>query len=186
MPPSDATRLTYADFLRIPYDGKRHEIIGGVHYVTPSPNVRHQQLVGRLHYAIEDHLRRHPDTGQVFVAPLDVVLSNWDIVEPDLLLVLADQNDILTEQNVQGPPAVVIEVLSPGTKRRDRTIKRVLFGRTAVHEYWMVDPRDQSVTVFRRIDGRFAHPAALRSDEASSLTTALLPGFSLPLKELFR
>jgi Uma2 family endonuclease len=117
-------RLTYQDFLRIPDDGKRHEIIDGVHYVTPSPNLRHQQLSGRLHYAIEHYLRRHPGVGEVFYAPFDVVLSNWDVVEPDLLLVLSDQRTILTEQNVQGAPALVIEILSPTTRRR------VLAGRS--------------------------------------------------------
>lgn len=179
-------RLSYQDFLRFPDDGMRHEIIDGVHYVTPSPNHRHQQLSGRLYYAIEDHLRRHSAVGEVYYAPFDVVLTNWDVVEPDLLLVLADQRRILTDQNVQGAPALVIEILSPGTRRRDQTIKRQLFERSGVREYWLVDPRNRSVIVFRRTAiGEFARVAALHADESETLTTPLLPDFSLELSELF-
>jgi len=109
--PAD-TRFTYDDFVLFPDDGKRHEIIDGEHYVTPSPNVRHQVLVGRLGFEIELYLRANLGTGQVFLSPLDVVLSHWDVVEPDLLFVAGDQPDILTEKNIQGPPALVVEVLT--------------------------------------------------------------------------
>src|SRR5262245_18805626 len=113
-PAAEDSRLTYDDFLLFPDDGKRHEIIDGEHYATPSPNTRHQEIVGRLYFAIESHLRQHRGCGRVFVAPLDVVFTRWDVVEPDLLFVADDQSGILTEKNVQGPPALVIEVLSPG------------------------------------------------------------------------
>src|SRR5688500_8434989 len=108
------TRLTYEDFVRIPDDGMRHEIIDGVHYVTPSPVLRHQQLVGRLHLAIGHFLEEHPGIGQVFLSPLDTVFSPWDVVEPDLMFVAADQLGILTVPNIQGAPALVVEILSPG------------------------------------------------------------------------
>lgn len=181
-----AKRLSYEDFLRFPDDGKRHEIIDGVHYVTPSPNLPHQQLIGRLHFAIESFLRAHPNSGEVYLSPLDVVFSNWDIVEPDLLFVAGDQLDILTEQNVQGAPALVVEVLSPRTRRRDEGIKRRLFERTGVREYWIVDPRNDTVTVFRvEPDGTFPRMAELSRQENDILATPLLPGFSLALTDLF-
>ncbi|MGE0125763.1 MAG: Uma2 family endonuclease [Vicinamibacterales bacterium] len=119
-------RLTYDDFVLFPDDGKRHEIIDGEHYVTPSPNVRHQRLVGRLLYEIELYLRANPRAGEVSSAPLDVVLSRFDIVEPDLLFVAGDQTDILTEKNIQGAPALVVEVLSKSTRKRDAQTKRRL------------------------------------------------------------
>ena len=179
-------RFTYDDFLRFPDDGKRHEIIDGVHNVTPSPNLGHQVLVGRLYFELESYLRRHPGTGRVFLSPLDVVFSRFDIVEPDLMLVLGDQLDILTEQNVQGAPAIVVEIESPGTKRRDQTIKRQLFDRSGVREYWLVDPRGRLVTVFRRAaDGAFPRVATLQADESAVLSTPLLAGFALGLTELF-
>jgi Uma2 family endonuclease len=179
-------RLTYQDFLGFPDDGKRHEIIDGVHYVTPSPNLRHQKLSGRLHYALEDYLRRHPGVGEVFYAPFDVVFSNWDVVEPDLLLVLTGQRSILTEQNVQGAPALVVEILSPGTRRRDETIKRRLFERGGVREYWLVDPRNQSIVIFRRAaDGAFPRVATLQADQSATLITPLLPDFHLDVAQFF-
>ena len=118
------TRLTYADFVLFPDDGLRHEIIDGVHYVTPSPTRRHQRVSRRLSFALESYLSAHPSAGEMFYAPFDVVMSNWDVVEPDLLVIAGDQQDILTEKNVQGAPALVIEILSPGTRRRDEQIKR--------------------------------------------------------------
>ena len=86
-----ARKLTYADFLLFPDDGKRHELIDGVHYVTPSPNLGHQELVGRLYLAIGNFLSTRRHLGRVFLSPLDVVMSDYDVVEPDLLFVAGDQ-----------------------------------------------------------------------------------------------
>src|SRR5262245_6345915 len=144
------TRLTYDDFVLFPDDGKRHEIIDGVHFVTPSPTLRHQVLVGRLYYDIEGYLRAPPGLGRVFLARLDVVITKWDVVKPDLLFVGSDQSGILTDKNVQGAPALVIEVLSPGTRKTDEHIKRQLFERGGVREYWLVDPELALVKVYRR------------------------------------
>ena len=180
------TRLTYEDFCRIPDDGMRHEIIDGVHYVTPSPVLRHQQLMGRLHLAIGKFLEEHPEVGQAFLSPLDTVFSPWDVVEPDLVFVAADQLEILTEPNIQGAPALVIEILSPSTRRRDLGIKRLLFDRGGVREYWVVDPKAREVTVFRRAPGTGLTKAEHLSPSGdAALTTPLLPGFSLSLTRLF-
>jgi Uma2 family endonuclease len=179
-------RLTYDDFLRIPDDGKRHEIIDGVHFVTPSPSRRHQILVRRLVLAIGGYLEIHPDIGEVFTAPFDTVFTAWDVVEPDLLFVAADQLNILTDTNVQGAPALVVEILSPGTKVRDLGLKRQLFDRGGVREYWIVDPDGNTVTIHRRAsDGSFPAVQSLPSD-AAAIATPQLPGFSLSLDKLFR
>lgn len=179
-----ARRLTYDDFARFPDDGLRHEIIDGVHYVTPSPLVRHQVLVGRLHFAIEAHLRAHPGTGQVFLSPLDVVLSNYDVVEPDLLFVGADRDGIVTTKNFRGAPSLVVEVLSKHTKSRDRRLKRDLYERTGVSEYWLVDPEASAITIYLQEGaGRFGSAEIL--DGSRVLETGLLPGFTLSLPELF-
>jgi Uma2 family endonuclease len=183
--PAD-TRLTYDDFLLFPDDGKRHEIIDGVHYVTPSPNLRHQDLVGRLYLTIGTYLAARPGMGRLFLAPLDVVLSYYDVVEPDLLFVAASQKDILTEKNVQGPPALVIEVLSKRTRKRDAQIKRRLFERTGVQEYWLVDPELDAVQVFQPVDGRLQRVAELTSEDDHRLTTPLLPECTIVLRDLFR
>ena len=180
------SRLTYDDLVRMPNDGLRHEIIDGVHYVTPSPVLRHQTLVKRLLTAIEVYLEVHDGIGEVFGSPVDAVLTKWDVVVPDLVFVAADQRDILTEPNIQGAPALVVEVLSPGTRTRDLGVKKALFDRNGVREYWIVDPNADTVMIHRRAaDGAFPKVASL-PDDATVLTTPLLPGFSLSLVKLFR
>jgi Uma2 family endonuclease len=179
-------RLTYDDLVRMPEDGMRHEIIDGIHYVTPSPARRHQDLSVRLTVAIGSHLKDHPGAGRLYHAPFDTIFTRWDVVEPDLLFIAGDQLNILTDANVQGAPALVIEILSPGTKKRDLGVKRQLFDRGGVREYWIVDPSANSVTIYRRTgDGRLAIAESLPGD-ANDLTTPLLLGFSLSLEELFR
>ena len=183
---SPEKRLTYDDLCRMPDDGLRHEIIDGVHYVTPSPNVRHQELARRLVFEIEFYLRQHPGVGKVFFAPLDVIFTKWDVVEPDVLLIAADQTEILTADNVQGPPALAIEIVSRTTRKRDEQIKRRLFERGGVREYWIVDPKRETVTVFRReADQSFPRVAELTHMDRDVLTTPLLPGLSLALTDLF-
>ena len=178
-------RLTYDDLARMPDDGMRHEIIDGVHYVTPAPVLRHQRLVVRMLTAIANHLEAHP-IGEVLPAPFDVVFTRWDVVEPDLLLVTNDQRSIVTEPNIQGAPALVVEVLSPGTKKRDLGVKKDLFDRFGVREYWTVDPKRNTVTIYRRnSDGSLGQVQSL-PEEADAITTPLLPGFSLALDKLFR
>jgi Uma2 family endonuclease len=184
-PTPEDTRLTYDDFLLFPDDRKRHEIIDGEHFVTASPNTRHQVLVGRLYFAIEWFLRQHPGVGRVFVAPFDVVFTRWDVVEPDLLFIAGDQADILTDTNVQGAPALVVEILSPGTRNTDEQIKRRLFERAGVREYWLVDPELDVVKVFlRNADGAFPRGAELSRVGQGVLTTALMPGLAIPLDDL--
>jgi Uma2 family endonuclease len=180
------SRLTYDDLARMPDDGLRHELIDGVHYVTPSPVLRHQTLVKRLLTAIENYLEGHEGVGDVFGSPVDAVFTKWDVVVPDLVFVAADQRHILTDPNIQGAPALVVEVLSPGTKKRDLGIKKALFDRKGVREYWIVDPKASTITIHRRAaDGSFPNVALLPND-AVLLTTPLLPGFSLSLEKLFR
>jgi Uma2 family endonuclease len=186
-PAKTDTRLTYDDFLLFPDDGQRHELIDGEHYVSPSPNRRHQRLVQRLSLALGNYFVAHPDAGEVFFAPFDVVLSNYDVVEPDVLVITADQQDISTEQHVRGAPALVVEVLSPSTRRVDERTKHRLFERTGVREYWVVDPELDLVKVHRRApDGPLPRVAELTAENHDLLTTPLLPGFELALADLFR
>src|SRR5688572_359485 len=134
-------KLTYDDFLLFPDDGKRHELMDGEHYVTPSlPNIRHQTILGNLYFLIRTWLDQHP-VGLAFMAPLDFVFTQFDVVEPDLLFVSTNRAaDILTAEHVTGAPDIVVEIGSPSTRKRDETIKRRLYERSGVSEYWVVDP----------------------------------------------
>jgi len=179
-----SVKFTYEDFVNFPDDGKRHEIIDGEHYVTPSPNTKHQCVVGSLHLALGNYLETHP-IGAIFVAPFDVVFSDLDVVEPDLLYVSRERAGVLTDQNVRGAPDVVVEILSPGTRRIDETIKRKLYERSDVKEYWVVDPELDAIKVYRRVAEGFARVAELSAEAGDTLTTPLLPGFSVALEKVF-
>jgi Uma2 family endonuclease len=145
--PARHRRLTYDDFVQFPDDGLRHEIIDGEHHATPSPNLRHQDLVGRLFLSLGAFLEDRPERGRVFLSPFDVVFSFYDVIEPDLVFVAPEQLDILTDKNIQGAPALVVEILSPSTRKRDEQLKRRLYERTGVREYWLVNPDRGTVVV---------------------------------------
>jgi Uma2 family endonuclease len=177
-------KLTYDDFVLFPDDGKRHELIDGEHYVTPSPNMKHQAVCGNLHGLIWSYLRRIP-MGKVYPAPLDVVFSHFDVVEPDLLYVSDARREVLTAKNVQGAPDLVVEVGSPSTRRRDEKLKHQLYERFDVTEYWVVDPEIDVVRVYRRVEGKYQRAQELSLDHGDVLTTPLLPGLELKLSEIF-
>jgi Uma2 family endonuclease len=177
-------KLTYDDFVLFPDDGKRHELIDGEHYVTPSPNLRHQEILKRLLVLMENWLAIHR-IGKVFCAPLDVLLSNVDVVEPDVLYVSNERKALLALNNITGAPDLVIEIGSPSTRQRDETIKRQLYERTNVTEYWIVDPEIDVIRVYRRSGARFARPMELSRENGDVLTTALLPGLDIPLTRVF-
>lgn len=177
-------KLTYREFMKFPDDGKRHELIDGVHYVTPSPFTPHQSVVGNLYFLIRQHLETHAG-GRVFVAPFDVVLSWFDVVEPDLLFISQGRLTVLTDQHVKGAPDLVVEVASRNTRRRDEGVKLKLYDRVSVIEYWIVDPDTETIRVFRRRDGRLRAAARLARGSGTALTSALLPGAALPLDRIF-
>jgi Uma2 family endonuclease len=193
MPGSDDVRasgpsvkLTYDDFVRFPDDGLRHELIDGAHYVTPSPNYRHQKVSLNLSVLMATWLERHP-IGQVLYAPFDVVFTKFDVVQPDLLYLSNERaTEVITSANVQGVPDLVIEIGSPGTRRRDETIKRHLYDRTGVSEYWVVDLELDLVRVYLREGFQFARPIELSAEAGDILTTSLLPNLEMPLERIFR
>jgi Uma2 family endonuclease len=183
---SPVVKLTYDDFVHFPDDGKRHELIGGSHYVTPSPNTRHQVISGRLHALMWAYLDARP-IGQVFQAPYDVVFSDIDVVEPDLLYVSNGRTaNVITPMHARGAPDLVVEIASKGTRKRDETIKRRLYERDGVTEYWVVDPDIDVVRVYRRQGDAFGRPIELTREAGEVLTTPLLPGLELSLARIFR
>jgi Uma2 family endonuclease len=183
--PSSGLKLTYDDFVLFPDDGKRHELIDGEHYVTPSPNQKHQAIVGNIYALLWNYLKDKP-AGRVFVAPFDVVFSDFDVVEPDILFISnARKAAVLTAANVQGAPDLVVEVGSTATRRRDETLKHRLYERCGVSEYWVVDPELDVIKVFRSANGRYERVQELTRDGTDMLTTPLLPDLWLSPAEIF-
>jgi Uma2 family endonuclease len=179
-----SVKFTYEDFLNFPNDGKRHEIIDGEHYVTPSANTRHQTVCTALTALLWIYLKQHP-IGAVFVAPFDVVFSDLDVVQPDILYISRERAGVLTDQHVRGAPDLAVEILSPGTRKTDEVTKRKLYERFGVQEYWVVDPELDMIKVYCRKDDQFVRVAELSAEAGDSLTTPLLPGFSVTLTEIF-
>lgn len=178
-----ALRPLDADDLRgFPDDDKRYEIIGGQLVVSPSPSTRHQHVLGEIYAALKSHLASNA-TGRVFLSPLDVRLSFYDVVQPDLLVVLNDRQDLIQEQGIAGPPNLVVEILSPSSKTTDRVDKAALYARSGVDEYWIVDPIEETVTVYGLDGDRFAPAATL--DRQDDLYSIVLAGLVLDLDTIF-
>ena len=142
-------RYTYTDYINLePYEVRRYELIDGEICVVPSPTPNHQRIAGKL-YRILGEYADSSDSGQAFIAPLDVVLSDEDVLQPDIIFIAKERLGIVGEQNIQGAPDLVIEVLSPGTADRDRTIKRARYARFGVREYWLVEPISKTIEVLK-------------------------------------
>jgi Uma2 family endonuclease len=160
-------KLTYADLQVTPDDGRRYELVRGTLLVTPSPRPRHQRISRRLARVLEDYFdERH--LGEVFFAPTDVILTDEDVFVPDLLVV-SDPSHI-TDRAIEAPPLLVVEILSPSTRKRDRGIKAERYAELEVAHYWLVDPEQQTVECFRLDEGSF-HLIA----EAQGATTLVHP-----------
>ncbi|HEX2778104.1 MAG TPA: Uma2 family endonuclease [Gemmatimonadaceae bacterium] len=143
-------RWTRAMLEALPEDGRRHEIVDGVHHVTPSPGRRHQRVVVELLVVLHAWLRDNP-IGEVIVAPFDVDLGDDTVVEPDIVVVPRSTRDA---RGAVAAPLLVIEVLSPSTASRDRIVKRPRYQRAGIAEYWIVDFESRLVERWRPEDER--------------------------------
>ncbi len=179
-------RLTYDDYVLFPDDGQRHELIDGEHYVSPAPVRKHQTIVVNLSAMIWAYLQQNR-IGQVFGPVPDVILSHYDVVLPDVLYLSLQRMSELEESDwIKGVPNLIVEVASPSTRKRDATVKKRLYERFGVDEYWMVDPVAEVVTVLRRRGDRFGEALRFSLERGDALTTPQLPGLELPLATIFR
>jgi len=184
-----ARRLwTYRDLVALPEDQLRHELIDGEHFVSPSPNTGHQEISKRLFRALDAHVERH-HIGEVLFAPFDVKLSLFTVLVPDLVYFTAERfARVVNEKHATAAPDLVVEILSPGTRRRDKGRKRAVYGRESVSEYWIVDPEARSITVLRRprADAGLTDVAVFTLAKGETLESPLFPGLQIPLREVFR
>ena len=175
-----AVKLTYDDYCRTP-DDERYELLNGELTMVPSPNRKHQQLVVTLTRELSRFTEQH-GLGEVYVAPFDVVLSDTDVVQPDVLFISRAREHRITEKNVQGAPDLVIEILSPSTAEKDLGRKYELYDSGGVLEYWIVDPAAGTVAVHRRQDGRLEPAGTFGRGE--SVATAVLEGLAIEVEEI--
>ena len=174
-------QLTYKDYRATP-DDERWELLNGNLMRRPKPNRKHQKVLVNLACKLGDFTEEHR-LGQVYLAPVDVVLSDTDVVEPDLLFISRAREHTLTEENVRGAPDLVTEILSPSSADRDLGYKHDLYGRHGVLEYWIVDPMAETVGVHRQRDGRLE--LAESFGRPDTLRTAVLEGLQLQVEDVF-
>ena len=175
-------KFTYEDYRTTPED-KRYELLDGDLLMTPAPNLKHQRVQLELAMQLGRFIKERA-LGEFFFAPCDVVLSNHDVVQPDLLFVSRERAHLLSGgDNVRGAPDLVVEVLSPTTADRDRGYKHALYAKHGVREYWLVDPVDETIVIHRLHHGALV--VAHTFGRGQTLRSPLLAGFELALDAVF-
>ncbi|HWI53763.1 MAG TPA: Uma2 family endonuclease [Symbiobacteriaceae bacterium] len=170
-------RITYQDYLQLP-DDQRYEVLEGELRILPTPGMLHQRILGNLFCVMRPQWH-----GEVLFAPLDVILSEETVVQPDPLVVLQERLSIMKPEGVRGAPDLVVEVLSPGNAHYDRGKKRRLYARYGVREYWIIDPQERTVEV-TSLSGSVLETVSV-VPEGGTLHSPLLPELTLAVADLF-
>lgn len=176
------TGLTYADWLEIPEDNRRQELIGGRLIVPPPPSIPHQEVITEIGIRLREHAARHG--GRAFFLPTDVKLTEEDVVQPDALFLCPENLNRLTDRGLIGPPDLAVEVLSPSTKQLELHRKRGLYEEHGVREYLVVDPEAERVEVYILEDDRYGLPTLYGPGDV--LRFAVMPGLEIAVEEILR
>lgn len=171
------TRLDYGDYCAIPADGKRYELIDGEVHVTPAPSPQHQRLVFRLARILQDQLGAEVE---VFISPVDVILTFHDVVQPDVVVANVAQ---VSNRGIEGAPLIVIEVLSPTTTIYDRTTKAQTYAALGIDHYWVVDPPAAQLECYRREGRTYERVGAFGPTDV--FTHPDFPALRFPLAQLW-
>ena len=183
MPISTLSPLTtYDDYRQLPDDGKQHQIIGGELYMTPAPTPYHQEISLNIAAPMREFANQN-QSGKVYTAPIDVILSMTDIVQPDLVFVARDRLNIITKKNIVDAPDLVVEVLSENTETIDRQKKLALYEKHGVIEYWIVDPQDKTIEQFIVKEDSFKLNETVSGTQ--KLSSVVLEKFMLTTDEVF-
>ena len=177
-----ALKLTMAQLDALPDDNNRYELIDGELLPSKAPGIPHQLSLGQLFYRLTSYLVSNP-IGLLIWGP-GVVFDDYNGVIPDLVFVCAERQNVITERGLVDAPDLIVEVVSPGEKNseRDRQLKRQLYSRRGVREYWVVDPQLKTIEVYRLHKNVLVLEATLRG--ADDLTSMLFPGFSCTVSEI--
>ncbi|HYE20870.1 MAG TPA: Uma2 family endonuclease [Tepidisphaeraceae bacterium] len=180
---SPAAVTTADDYRRMPEGPPWYQLIQGTLYMSPSPNRFHQQVVGNIYYALRNYLADHP-LGEVYVAPLDVYLTDTDVYQPDVAFVRRENSRVLVYEGFVGAPDLIVEVLSPSNSKLDLGPKRAVYARFGVKEMWVADPVKSTLSVYRFSED--AEKPAATAAVGDIVSTTLIPGFSLGVADVFR
>lgn len=181
--PARPIPMTIREYRLLPEDGRRWELVDGEFVMTPAPSTKHQRVSRKLQYELMTQLER-TGLAEVINAPIDVVFDDVNVVQPDLVIVASARTSIITERAVEGPPDVLVEILSPTSVDRDRHLKRRLYAHFGVREYWIVDPLRGFLEAYRLVEqdyglrDRYDRAATLRSPDFTTLEVPLLGVFA--------
>jgi Uma2 family endonuclease len=162
------TILTYKDYEALPADGRRYELHEGELSVTPAPSPKHQETALNLAIPLNQHVKAR-GLGKVFVSPIDCILSDVTIVQPDIVYLAPERLPAVSSRGIEGAPTLVIEVLSPSTIQIDRSVKFQLYARHGVPYYWVVDPEARRIEAYRFLEGTYQLVGRLEGSEPVSL-----------------
>ncbi len=174
--------LTVDDYLGLPDDGKRYELLEGELVLVPSPNASHQRIVRGLAFRLDEHVRDRK-LGEIFFAPFDVILAERVVVQPDILYVSRERAEIVLPAHVRGAPDLVVEVVSPASAKRDLLDKRRIYARYGVPHYWVVAPAEREIVAFSLGNRDYEEVAAAAGDETFSAPP--FPDLAIPLGEVW-
>lgn len=179
----ESLAITVHDYMGMPEGPPYYQLIDGELYMSPSPNWRHQEIAGKIYTRISNFLEKH-DLGRVFIAPLDVCLTEINVYQPDVLFFTHKRKGILGERCIEGAPDFVVEVLSDSTAHLDKGHKRKIYARTGVRELWFVDPETNEIAVYDLKKSVDAATATYGGNDKFS--SALFPGLKFSCAEIFR
>ncbi|MBI4972688.1 MAG: Uma2 family endonuclease [Candidatus Omnitrophica bacterium] len=175
-------RLTYEDYLLFPPDRNRHELIDGDHHMTPSPIFKHQRVSMRLAAILEGFVHSEK-MGIILAAPMDVVLSDIDVVQPDIIFISSKNSRIITKKCIKGAPDLVVEILSDASRKIDRILKKDLYARYGVGEYWIIDPEIETLEAYKPQQGGYKKTAEY--ERKDSFAPALFKPLDIALEKVF-
>lgn len=181
MRPGLNRKLDYSDYAAIPDDGKRYEILEGSLHVTPAPSTGHQHASKRLQRQVEEYFEKRA-LGEVFNAPIDVILGPHDVVQPDLVVV--GRREQVSERGIEGAPLLVIEILSPSTREHDQSRKAARYACCGIPHFWLVDPDARRIECYRLKDDRYA--LVTSGEGSASVSHPDWPGLNVTLSPLWR
>lgn len=181
-PPAGKIILTYDEYVDLPNDGNRYEILDGDLFVTPAPSPQHQLVSRNLQFTIHQFAREH-GLGEIFAAPIDLILAATTVAQPDLVFVSQERRAIVTNRGIEGAPDLVVEILSSTTTKTDRTTKARLYARYGIRHYWILDPESRNLEAYE-LSGNAYHLASTLTGE-STFSPSLFPGLTIPLADVW-
>lgn len=173
---------TYQDYLKLPNDRNTYQIIGGKLFMTPAPSSYHQRISRNLEFILWSHVKKN-DLGEVFYAPIDAVFSSVNVVQPDIVFISKEKLRIVKEKGIFGSPDLIVEIISPSTSEMDIKLKKDLYQRFGVREYWIVYPEGKKIEVFRLEGGSYKLKGTFLEDD--TMESKLFQGLKINLREVF-